>query len=138
VFGKKDYQQLFVIRKLVSQLNLPVEIVGGETMRAADGLALSSRNQYLSEKDRTDAVFLYQTLCGLKEAILNGAQDYRALAHEATAALIVRGWQVDYVAVRDRETLLPPETDGRDLVILAAARLGQTRLIDNLEVNRAE
>jgi pantoate--beta-alanine ligase len=138
VFGKKDFQQLFVIRKLVLQLNLPIEIVGGETVRAADGLALSSRNQYLSDTDRTEAVFLHQILCRLKEAILNGSRDYKALAHEATADLIVRGWQVDYVAVRDKESLLAPQESASELVILAAARLGQTRLIDNLEVSRAE
>jgi pantoate--beta-alanine ligase len=134
VFGKKDYQQLYVIRQVAAQLNLPVEIVGGETVRASDGLALSSRNQYLSTVERTKAVFLYQMLVGMRQAMLDGARDFSALVQQATQVLAERGWQVDYVAVRARNTLVLPESGERDLVILAAARLGQTRLIDNLEV----
>ncbi len=134
VFGKKDYQQLYVIRQVAAQLNLPVEIVGGETVRAADGLALSSRNQYLSAVERTKAIFLHLTLVGLRQAVLNGARDFSALEQQAVQALAERGWQVDYVAVRSRDTLALPESGESDLVILAAARLGQTRLIDNLEV----
>ena len=134
VFGKKDYQQLYVIRQVAAQLNLPVEIVGGETVRAADGLALSSRNQYLSAVERTKAIFLHLTLVGLRQAVLDGARDFSALEQQAVQALAERGWQVDYVAVRSRDTLALPESGESDLVILAAARLGQTRLIDNLEV----
>jgi pantoate--beta-alanine ligase len=134
VFGKKDYQQLYVIRQMAAQLNLPVEIVGGETVRAPDGLALSSRNQYLSAAERTEATFLHQTLDGMRQAVLDGTKDFAALERQAARELAVRGWQVDYVAVRDRNTLMQPESGERDLVILAAARLGQTRLIDNLEV----
>jgi pantoate--beta-alanine ligase len=134
VFGKKDYQQLYVIRQVAAQLNLPVEIVGGETMRAPDGLALSSRNQYLSAAERTEAVFLYRTLVGMRQDMLGGAIDFTALERQAAQALTASGWQVDYVAVRDQNTLTQPRSGERDLVILAAARLGQTRLIDNLEV----
>ncbi len=134
VFGKKDYQQLYVIRQVAAQLNLPVEIVGGETVRAPDGLALSSRNQYLSAADRTEAAFLYQTLVGMRQAMLEGTKDSAILERQAAQALTARGWQADYVAVRDQNTLMQPQNGKRDLVILAAARLGQTRLIDNLEV----
>jgi pantoate--beta-alanine ligase len=134
VFGKKDYQQLYVIRQVAAQLNLPVAVVGGETVRAPDGLALSSRNQYLSAIERTEAAFLYQILVGVRQAMLGGAIDFTVLEQQAAQALVARGWQVDYVAVRARNTLLPPGSAERDLVILAAARLGQTRLIDNLEV----
>ena len=134
VFGKKDYQQLYVIRQVAAQLNLPVAVVGGETVRAPDGLALSSRNQYLGAAERTEAAFLYQTLAGIRQAVSNGDGNFIALEQHAAQALDARGWQVDYVAVRTRSTLLQPESGERDLVILAAARLGQTRLIDNLEV----
>ncbi|MBI5436404.1 MAG: pantoate--beta-alanine ligase [Nitrosomonadales bacterium] len=134
VFGKKDYQQLYVVRQVAAQLNLPVEIIGGETVRAPDGLALSSRNQYLSAAGRTEATFLYQTLTSTRQAMLNGVTDYAKLERRAVEALTARGWQVDYVAVRAQATLLQPENGARDLVILAAARLGNTRLIDNLEV----
>jgi len=134
VFGKKDYQQLYVIRQTVEQLNLPVEIVGGETVRAPDGLALSSRNQYLGAAERTEAAFLYQTLTAMRQAILNGEQDFAALERQAEQALTTRGWQVDYVAVRAQRTLARAQNGEKNLVILAAARLGQTRLIDNLEV----
>ena len=134
IFGKKDYQQLYVVRQVAAQLNLPVEIIGGETVRAPDGLALSSRNQYLSAAERTEAAFLYQTLASMQKAVLDGEIDYAKLERQAAEALTTRGWQVDYVAVRAQSTLLQPHSNERDLVILAAARLGQTRLIDNLEV----
>ena len=134
VFGKKDYQQLYVVRQVAVQLNLPVEIVGGETVRAPDGLALSSRNQYLSAAERTEAAFLYQTLTSMKKAVLEGEVDYAKLERQATEALAARGWLVDYVVVRAQPTLLQPQSGERDLVVLAAARLGQTRLIDNLEI----
>jgi pantoate--beta-alanine ligase len=134
VFGKKDYQQLFVIRQLATQLNFPVEIIGGETVRAPDGLALSSRNQYLGAAERTEAAFLYQTLVGMRQAVLDGAKDFAGLEGQATQALVARGWRVDYVAVRAQATLAPPESGEHNLVILAAAHLGQARLIDNVEV----
>ena len=136
VFGKKDYQQLYLMRQMTAQLNLPVEIVGGETVRASDGLALSSRNQYLNVMERTEAVFLYQTLIGISLAIMDGATDFFKLERQAIEALTVRGWQVDYVTIRAQSNLAEPTASERSLVILAAARLGQTRLIDNLEILR--
>jgi len=139
LFGKKDYQQLHIIRRMVAELNLPVAIVGGETVRAADGLALSSRNQYLSADERGEAVFLYRTLQEIKQAILHGERDFERLQQRAVEALAARGWLPDYVAVRSQTDLQPASpAQGspaqRELVILAAARLGNTRLLDNVEV----
>ncbi len=134
IFGKKDYQQLAVIRQMVRQFNLPIEIIGAETSRAADGLALSSRNQYLSAAERTEAVFLSQILREVCNALASGAIDYAVLEADAVAALAKRGWQVEYVAVRRQADLGIPEKGGSRLVVLAAARLGKTRLIDNMEV----
>ena len=134
IFGKKDYQQLAIIRQMVTQFNLPIEIVGAETARAADGLALSSRNQYLTGAERTEAVLLSQTLTRLAGALVAGRVDYATLEAEAGAALAKRGWGVEYVAVRGQATLDIPARGERKLVVLAAARLGKTRLIDNLEV----
>lgn len=136
VFGKKDYQQLYLIRQMAAQFNLPVEIIGGETVRASDGLALSSRNQYLSVAERTEAVFLYQSLVDIRRAIMDGATDFLELERQATEALAARGWQVDYVAIRAQSNLTEPTANEQNLVVLAAARLGQTRLIDNLEILR--
>jgi len=139
LFGKKDYQQLHIIRLMVAELNLPVRIVGGETVRAADGLALSSRNQYLSEIERGEAVFLYQTLQGMRRDILQGERDFEQLQKRVVEALAARGWLPDYVAIRNQSDLQPVSpVQGnlaqRELVILAAARLGNTRLLDNIEV----
>ena len=135
VFGKKDYQQLYVIRQMTEQLNVPVTIVGGETVRAADGLALSSRNQYLSAVERSEAIRLYRILESIRQAVGQGARNFAALEAEAMSALQAHGWQVDYVAIRSRATLMPPQSDESALVVLGAARLGQTRLIDNLEID---
>ena len=134
VFGKKDYQQLHIIRRMVAELNLPVTIVGGETVRAPDGLALSSRNQYLSESERAEAAFLSQTLRGMRESILQGERNIERLQRDAVSSLASRGWAVDYVAVRNQSDLLPASSSQREWVILAAARLGNTRLLDNVEV----
>lgn len=134
VFGKKDYQQLHIIRRMVAELNLPVTVVGGETVRAPDGLALSSRNQYLSEAERAEAVFLSQTLRGMRDAILRGERNIERLQRDAVAYLETRGWAVDYVAVRNQSDLMPAVPSQGDWVILAAARLGNTRLLDNVEV----
>ena len=139
LFGKKDYQQLHIIRQMVAQLNLPVGIIGGETVRAADGLALSSRNQYLSAAERGEAIFLYRTLQGIRSAILQGERNFERLQKQAVEALSARGWAVDYVAVRNQSDLLQPrvmqgDLAQRDLVVLAAAKLGNTRLLDNVEV----
>jgi len=135
VFGKKDYQQLHIIRQMVAQLNLPVRIVGGGTVRAADGLALSSRNQYLSAAERGEAILLYQTLQGMRSVILHGERGFKGLQQQAADTLIKQGWSVDYVSVRNQSDLLPANPESKDWVILAAARLGNTRLIDNIEVS---
>ena len=134
IFGKKDYQQLSVIRQMVIQLNLPIEIVGAETSRAVDGLALSSRNQYLSANERTEAAFLSQILRGVGASLKSGAVEYAVLEREASEALAKRGWQVEYIAVRRQADLGIPVRGEGNLVVLAAARLGKTRLIDNFEV----
>lgn len=131
LFGKKDYQQLHIIRQMVMQLNLQVQIIGCETVRANDGLALSSRNQYLTDAGRTDAPFLYQTLLALKQRVQDGARDFDQLQQQAIQELAARGWQVDYVAIRNRSDLMP--ANSQHLVILTAACLGKTRLLDNIE-----
>jgi pantoate--beta-alanine ligase len=134
VFGKKDYQQLMVIRRMVRQLALPIEIVAGETTRAEDGLALSSRNGYLSATERSEAVALSRALSGISEAFRRGSREWPELESSATRSLIARGWQPDYVAIRRRADLAVPKT-GDALVVVAAAKLGATRLIDNLELD---
>ncbi|WP_257624943.1 4-phosphopantoate--beta-alanine ligase [Variovorax boronicumulans] len=136
VFGKKDYQQLMTIRHMVRQFALPIEIVGGETFRAADGLALSSRNGYLSESERAEAVQLSKTLqaMAMAAAVREGERDLAAIEARAMQTLTARGWQPDYLVLRRRADLLAPSA-GEPLVALAAARLGSTRLIDNLEIN---
>jgi len=134
VFGKKDYQQLHIVREMVRQLNLPVEIVAGETVRAADGLALSSRNQYLNEAQRVEACTLYQTLLQIKQEIISGCKDFLILQENATNKLVQRGWKVDYISIHKRSSLLPAQVSDVDLVILGAAWLDKTRLIDNLEI----
>ncbi|HEX4943781.1 MAG TPA: pantoate--beta-alanine ligase [Usitatibacteraceae bacterium] len=133
VFGRKDYQQLFVIRALVRQMNYPIAIVGVETRREPDGLAMSSRNGYLSSEERTGAVRLSQNLKRIKVLVESGRHDYEALCADATRDLTAAGWRVDYVAVRNQSGLARPEAGDRDLVVLGAAWLGRTRLIDNLE-----
>ena len=140
MFGKKDYQQLMVVRRLVRQFALPIDIVAGETQRAEDGLALSSRNRYLSEAERAEALQLSLALRALGRDALAAAHALPAqgpaLEAAAQAALAARGWQPDYLTVRRRADLLPPQAgDGAGaLVVLGAARLGGTRLIDNLEI----
>ena len=136
VFGKKDYQQLMVIRQMVQQFALPIDIVGGETRRADDGLALSSRNGYLSPGERQAAVQLSQALRQLADAAVAAGADLAAqlpqLEAQALAALSAQGWKPDYLTVRRREDLQAPAA-GDALVALGAARMGNTRLIDNLE-----
>ncbi|MHB9118489.1 MAG: pantoate--beta-alanine ligase [Burkholderiales bacterium] len=134
LFGKKDYQQLHVIRAMVRQLNLPVEVVAGETVRAADGLALSSRNAYLSEAERGEAANLYRELQRIRQEIAAGGGDFAAIADEARMRLESRGWRVDYVSLRNAATLAPALAEDKKKVALAAAWLGKTRLIDNLEI----
>ena len=134
VFGRKDFQQLMVIRSMVRDLNLAVDIVAGQTVRAADGLALSSRNGYLSAAERAEAPRLQRCLSAIRTSILKGIRDYGRLEAEATAELRASGWIPDYVAVRKSLDLQLPDAHDSGLVILGAALLGSTRLIDNLEV----
>ena len=133
VFGKKDYQQQMIIRRMVQQFALPIEIVTGDTLRAPDGLALSSRNGYLSESERAEAVQLSLALKGMAEALRAGEKDIASLEARAMKALTDRGWKPDYLVARRRSDLQAPQA-GDALVVLGAARLGTTRLIDNLEV----
>jgi pantoate--beta-alanine ligase len=133
LFGKKDYQQWIVIQKMVQQFALPVQVIGGETQRSDDGLALSSRNGYLSGPERQQAVALYANLKRIAQALQEGALDFSALEQRAMHALEEAGWKPDYVAIR-RQCDLQAPCSGDALVVLGAARLGTTRLIDNLEV----
>jgi pantoate--beta-alanine ligase len=138
VFGKKDYQQLMVIRNMCRQFQLPVDILAHETVRADDGLALSSRNAYLQKAERKEAPQLFALLQSMQSKLRAGQHDVEQLAMEATAILAKRGWQVDYIAVRRQRDLHQPSVAevaaGEPLVALAAAKLGVTRLIDNLEL----
>jgi pantoate--beta-alanine ligase len=139
VFGQKDYQQLMVIKAMARQFALPCEIVGAPTIRANDGLALSSRNGYLSQDERAEATALSRALRAIAAALREGARDVAAVEAKETAALEARGWKTDYLTVRRRVDLLPPTADDlaarTPLVALAASRLGRTRLIDNLEID---
>ncbi len=135
VFGKKDYQQLAIIRSLVQQFNFPIRILAGETVRAPDGLALSSRNGYLSAAARIAAPQLYQGLNAIAEKIKNGDRALIEMSKEAKRNLEEGGWRVDYIAVRDAITLQAPTAATKHWVVLGAAHLGQTRLIDNIEVD---
>ncbi len=135
IFGKKDFQQCIVLRNMVRQLALPIEIILAETVRAADGLALSSRNGYLSAAERAEAPSLNRALLRAREELREGKRDFLRIELEAMAHLAGRGWQPDYIAIRRQNDLLAPEPQDRELVIVAAARLGATRLIDNLEMS---
>ncbi len=134
LFGKKDFQQLMVIRNMTREFALPIEILAGETVRAADGLALSSRNGYLSAMERAEAPRLFRVLTKVVEAVREGDTGFDRLEREAVAELNGHGWQTDYVALRKKLDLQFPSAHDSGLVVLAAARLGSTRLIDNLEV----
>lgn len=133
-FGKKDYQQLHVISGMCADLNIPVSIIPVDTGRAVDGLALSSRNGYLSPSERAQAPQLYQALRRIETALRQGDHDYKLLEDQARAQLTEHGWRVDYIEIRAADTLSIAHAGERRLVVLAAARLGKTRLIDNLEV----
>ena len=139
-FGKKDYQQVMVVRRMVQQFALPIEILAGETQRAEDGLALSSRNSYLTAAEREEAVQLSKALRALGDAAraasASAAPDLPALEARAMQALARRGWKPDYLTVRRRADLMPPQSPLADvpLVVVGAAKLGNTRLIDNLEI----
>lgn len=137
IFGKKDYQQYIVLRDMVRQFALPIEIIPAETVRAEDGLALSSRNHYLSARERAEAPRLYRTLCVMRDQLVRGSRDFQRLELDGMAELARHGWRPDYIAVRRQADLQPVTAQDRHLVIVAAARLGRTRLIDNIEVELA-
>ncbi|MDR2881223.1 MAG: pantoate--beta-alanine ligase [Azoarcus sp.] len=134
LFGKKDYQQVMVLKNMVHDLALPIEVVPLDTVRTADGLAQSSRNNYLSTAERIEAPRLYQQLSKVAEAVRKGEQDFTKPCAVALAELERHGWKPDYLTVRRRSDLQMPEKPGEPLVVLAAARLGATRLIDNIEI----
>jgi pantoate--beta-alanine ligase len=142
VFGKKDRQQLKIVRGMVQQFNLPIQIVPAETVRADDGLALSSRNNSLSPLERTEAPRLYRVLSSIADAIASGRTDYANLESEGRSELARHGWRVDYIAVRNGIGLRIPHPEGFDhpnlLIVLGAATLGSTRLIDNVDVIKKE
>jgi pantoate--beta-alanine ligase len=138
IFGKKDYQQLMIVRNMCRQFALPTEVIAHETVRDADGLAMSSRNRYLSETERREAPRLYRLLNSVRDRVRGGAADTLALEQDARRELAAAGWKVDYVSIRRQRDLKAPEPAqvqaGEPLVVLAAAKLGNTRLIDNLEI----
>jgi pantoate--beta-alanine ligase len=139
VFGKKDYQQLMIIRRMAQQFALPTEVIAAETVRAEDGLALSSRNRFLSAEERAEAPTLKAVLDDVRAQVLGGRHALAELVEverEAVARLGQRGWKPDYVSIRKQANLKAPGAGEADapLVVLAAAKLGQTRLIDNLEI----
>lgn len=135
IFGKKDFQQLFIIRDMVKQFNLPIEIMAADTKREEDGLAMSSRNGYLTPAQKLAAPRLYRELSLLVDAIKQGNTDFKALEARSTECLTQLGWIVDYISVRSAQTLLPATQNDNKLVVLGAARQGTTRLIDNIEFN---
>lgn len=134
VFGMKDYQQLMIVRNMVRQFALPIRIIPAPTVRAADGLALSSRNGYLTAAERVEAARMYRMLTELGARIVAGDRDYPALEAEAMEKFVQFEWKPDYVAVRKQSDLQSPSASDRALVLVTAATLGTTRLIDNLEV----
>lgn len=138
VFGEKDFQQLAVIRAMVRDLNMPIQIIGEPTVRADDGLALSSRNGYLTPEQRATAPALYRTLQHIASAIGRGQRDFAALVAEGQAQLVAAGLRPDYLEVRHAVSLRPAVIDDRDLVVIAATYLGNTRLIDNLYLHVEE
>jgi len=134
VFGEKDYQQLTIIRRMVRDMNLPVDILGVPTVRESNGLAMSSRNAYLSKDDRVRAGLLFAALCQAGEALQRGCRDFSVIEDRQTKALSDAGFGVDYFAIRRQDDLRLPTSEDLSLVVLVAARLGRTRLIDNLKV----
>jgi pantoate--beta-alanine ligase len=133
VFGKKDYQQLLIVRTMVRQLMLPIKVLAAETVRAPTGLALSSRNGYLSDVQRAEAARLHAVLAKVAADVTAGRTDWHVLERDASDALTSRGWNADYVAIRRQSDLAEPSPGDR-LVVLGAARLASTRLIDNVEI----
>ena len=136
VFGEKDFQQLTIIRRMVADLCIPIEIVGAPTVREADGLAMSSRNQYLTAEDRKIAPRLYEALTRAGKRVAAGETDFAAIERAEIESLTRSGFRPDYFSVRDASNLTAPSTESRHLVLLVAARLGKARLIDNLQIRR--
>ena len=134
IFGQKDYQQQLVIRHMSQDLNLPVSIITGETVREEDGLAMSSRNQYLTDDERANAPVLFQVLSGVANELQDGRRNFDELEAESIAKLGNAGFDVDYFSIRRAQNLEIPDRDCDELVILAAAQLGNARLIDNTVV----
>ncbi len=135
IFGQKDFQQLFIIKQMVKQFNLPINIIGVDTVREQGGLAMSSRNGYLTNEQRATASQLNNALQGIVESVKNGNQDYSKLEQQAKSTLNSQGWIADYISIRSSLTLLPASNADTELVVLGAAKLGNTRLIDNLTFN---
>jgi pantoate--beta-alanine ligase len=135
VFGQKDFQQLFIIKQMVKQFNLPINIIGVETVREPSGLAMSSRNGYLTSEQRTTASQLNDALQNVIQSIKSGHKDYSQLEQQAKSSLNSQGWVADYISIRSSLTLLPASSTDTNLVVLGAAKLGNTRLIDNLTFN---
>ena len=136
VFGKKDFQQLHIIRELVKQFNLPITIIAGDTVRESNGLAMSSRNGFLTAAQKNTAAQLHQELNAIKLQIQHGNTDFNALTMDASERLQATGWLVDYISVRNSISLAPAASQDQTIVILAAAKLGNTRLIDNVDLLR--
>jgi pantoate--beta-alanine ligase len=139
VFGKKDFQQLFIIKEMVRQFNLPIEIIAGETVREANGLALSSRNGYLTDTQRASAAQLNKALQSIVNQIQNGNKAFVQLEQQASNTLCTQGWEVDYISIRSSKTLQPATAEDHNIIVLGAAKIinktgGRTRLIDNIEV----
>ena len=137
VFGEKDFQQLLLVRHMVADLDMPIEIIAQPTEREADGLAMSSRNSRLSPKQRQQAAFIYKVLNEVNQQLQKGKKDFEVLENQAEKMLQEQGFKPDYVAIRNTDTLSEPvsKSEGRELVILVAAWLGDVRLIDNLCVS---
>ncbi|WP_036302183.1 pantoate--beta-alanine ligase [Methylotenera sp. L2L1] len=133
IFGKKDFQQVFVIKELVRQFNLPIQIIAGDTVREPSGLAMSSRNGYLTPAQKTEAAQLHQCLANIVHAVKQGNTHFADLEQSASQTLTQQGWLVDYISVRATSTLKPATNQDNELVVLAAAKLGNTRLIDNID-----
>ncbi len=139
VFGKKDFQQLFIIKEMVKQFNLPIEIIAGETIREVNGLALSSRNGYLTNAQREAASQLNRALQSIVDSIKSGKNDFVSLENAAAQTLTIQGWEVDYISIRSSATLQPASQLDKNLIVLGAAKIvnktgGKTRLIDNIEL----
>jgi pantoate--beta-alanine ligase len=135
VFGEKDYQQITIIRRMVADLCMPIEIVGAPTTREADGLAMSSRNRYLTAQDRAAAPAIFKALDAARKTLQSGVRDFAAIEKTGQVALMSAGFSVDYFSVRDAATLQAPTTDTKEFVALTAARIGKARLIDNLRMS---